>query len=363
MLPPHFVAPRDVCELRLTRIWETVLGRDDIGVKDDFFARGGDHAKAQAAVTAITAQLDMPLSLEAFVEAPTVEHLACRLRARSRRLNQEPVVALQPHGSKRPFFFLPGGEGNVLNFHDLARRMEPDQPLYGLQNPGLHGDRPLHRRMEDMAAEHIAAMRTVQPRGPYLLGGHCAGAMVALEMALQLQRRDEEVAVLAVCDAWSPAVTQERMKTETFLDDLVVFYTILAAGFRCWFGTDLGLNSETIRAIAPEQRAACLMRLAREHGVYPPDTPDDRLDRTLGMYRFFSDCRYVPAERFRGPITYLRARDSDFCETPTEGWEDVTTTPLRFREVPGNHVTHLVAPNVESVAHEIQAAIAEAQVS
>ncbi len=192
----YFVTPRDVYELRLSRIWAGILSRDRIGMQDDFFDLGGDRAMAEAVLAAIAAQLDAPLAMEAFLEEPTIERIACHLRARSRRLNEEPVVALQPNGSKRPFFFLPSGEGNVFNFHALARRMAPDQPFHGLQTRGLHGDRPPFDRVEDMAADHIESMRAVQPRGPYLLGGHCIGAMVALEMALQLQRRGERVALL-----------------------------------------------------------------------------------------------------------------------------------------------------------------------
>ncbi len=360
-----FIPPRDVYELRVARIWADILNRDalGLGMKDDFFAIGGDRGTAEAALAATVARFDTPLSLETFLAEPTIERIGCHLRARSRRLNEEPVIPLQPHGSKRPFFFLPGGEGNVLNSYALARWMGPDQPLYGLQTRGLHGAPPPFERVEDMAADHIESMRTVQPRGPYLLGGHCSGGMVALEMALQLQRRGERVAVLAICDAWSPAIVRLRMPTETFLVDLVEFYSIVAAGFRYWFEMDVGLKSDDMRALDPRQRIAHFMDLARKHGAYPPDEPDERIERILELYRAVSYSGYAPAERFQGPITFLRAMDSKFCETLTEGWEDVSTQPLRLRMVPGNHVSLLTEPHVETVANELRAAIVEAQIS
>lgn len=359
----RFIPPRDTYELRLLHIWADVLRRDRIGMQDDFFALGGDRAKAEATVAAIRAQLDAPLPLETFLEAPTIERLGCHLRARSRRLDEEIVVPLQPRGDKRPFFFLPGGEGTTLNSHALARHMAPDQPVYGLQTRGLYGARPPFERIEEAAADHIETMRTVQPRGPYLLGGHCGGGMLALEMALQLQRRGERVATLVVCDAWAPAVLHERMKAETFNDDLAELYAIIAGGFRYWFDVDIGISTEQMRALDPAQQGARFMSLAREHGVYPPDEPDARLERVKAIYRLASTCGYLPAERFDGPITYLRARDSKFCETLTEGWEDVSTRTLRLRLVPGNHVSLLCEPHVEATAYEIRAAIAEARVS
>ncbi|WP_246356972.1 thioesterase domain-containing protein [Pyxidicoccus fallax] len=365
MMPQRFIPPRDAYELRVSRIWADTLRRDasGIGMQDDFFGLGGDPASAEVLLAATAARFDVPLSMEAFLKEPTIERIACQLRARSRRLNEDPVVPLQPHGSKRPFFFLPGGEGTTLNSHALARWMGPEQPLYGLQTRGLYGDRKPFERVEEMAADHIQSMRAVQPRGPYLLGGHCSGGMVALEMALQLQRQGERVAVLAVCDAWSPANIRLRLPNETFLVDLVEFYSIVGAGFRYWFEVDIGLKSDEMHALDARQRIKHFMDLARKHGAYPPDEPDERIERILALYRAASYSGYEPAERFQGPITFLRAIDSKFCETLTEGWEDVSTQPLRLRMVPGNHVSLLTEPHVQALANELRAAIAEAQVS
>ncbi|QSQ26736.1 non-ribosomal peptide synthetase [Pyxidicoccus parkwayensis] len=364
-MPQRFIPPRDAYELRVSRLWADHLHRAaiDLGMKDDFFELGGDRARAEAVLAETSARFDTPLSIEAFLQEPTIERLGCLLRAKSRKLNEQPLVPLQPHGSKRPFFFLPGGEGTTLNSHALARWMGPEQPLYGLQTRGLYGTRPPFTRVEELAADHIESMRAVQPRGPYLLGGHCSGGTVALEMALQLQRSGERVAVLAVLDAWSPAILRQRMPNETFLDDLVEFYSIVAAGFRYWYDVDIGLKSDELRTLGPQQRIAHFMDLARKHGAYPPDEPDERIERILALYRAASYSGYAPAERFQGPITFLRATDSKFCETLTEGWEDVSTQPLRLRMVEGNHVSLLTEPHVERVANELRAAIAEAQVS
>lgn len=361
--PRRFMAPRDVHELQLARIWADVLRHHDFGVRDDFFAVGGDAGAAERVLAATAAQFAARPTLQELRAGPTIEALGCHLRARGARLDDEVAVPLQPHGRRRPLFLLPGGEGNVLNFHDLARRIGPDQPLIGLQTRGLFGERPPFARVEDAAADHLETMRAVQPRGPYLLAGHCSGGMVALEIAVQLQRRGERAAVLAVCDAWSPAVMIQRMPHETFLDDIAEFYDILAGGFRAWFGIDIGLDRETLLAHPPERRAAYFMDLARRRGVYAPDTPDDRVVRMHALYSAPTNSGYLPRERYRGALTYLRAIDSKFCETPTEGWEHLSSEPLRLRMVPGNHVTLLTEPHVQVVAAELRAAIAGAGVS
>ncbi|OJT21458.1 amino acid adenylation [Archangium sp. Cb G35] len=360
-MPQHFVVPRDFYELRLWQIWSGVLNRDDFGVKDDFFAAGGDRGTAEAVRAAIVAQLDSPLSMETFLEEPTIERIGCHLRAHSRKLNAQPVVPLQPHGSKRPFFFLPSGEGNVFNFHALARRMAPDQPFYGLQTRGLHGDHPPFERVEDMAADHIESMRAVQPHGPYLLGAHCIGAMVALEMALQLQRSGERVALIAAIDGLAPAPFYLD-EVITFVDDPADYFVFLSKGFKYWFGEDVPLEREELRGLEPARQAARFMEVSRKHGIYTPDAPDDRANRILALGRHICRNTYVPGDRFTGTLAFFRGSDSLLCVTPTGGWEEVSAQPPLTRELPGNHVTLVTEPYVDRLARELRAAIAEAQV-
>ncbi|NMO15701.1 non-ribosomal peptide synthetase [Pyxidicoccus fallax] len=362
-MPQHPVVPRDFYELRLWQIWSGILHRDatEIGMKDDFFVLGGNRTRAEAVLSVIATRFDVPLSMETFLKEPTIERIACHLRARSRKLNEEPVVPLQPHGSKRPFFFLPSGEGNVFNFHALARRMAPDQPVYGLQTRGLHGEPPPFDRVEDMAADHIQSMRAVQPRGPYLLGGHCIGAMVALEMALQLQRQGERVALLASIDALAPAPFYAD-EVVTFVDDPTDYFVFLSKGFKYWFGEDVPLEREALVGLDLERQAARFMDLARKHGIYTPDAPDERANRVLDLGRRICRARYVPADRFTGTLAFFRGLDSLLCVTPTGGWEEVSTQPPRVRDLPGNHVTLVTEPYVDRLARELRAVIAEAQV-
>ena len=79
--------------------------------------------------------------------------------------------------------------GNVLNLRHLAQLVGSDRPFYGVQARGLYGDHQPHETFEEMAADYIAELRTVQPQGPYLLGGFSGGGITAYEMARQLPPR------------------------------------------------------------------------------------------------------------------------------------------------------------------------------
>jgi thioesterase domain-containing protein len=355
-------SPRDIYELRLWQIWSDLLHRDDIGVTDDFFALGGDRAKAQTVLAEIAALPTAPsLSLNTLLEAPTIERLGCRLRARSRALCERPIVPLQPRGSKRPLFFLPNAEGNAYSFHALARRMAPDQPFYVLQPRGLHGAHRPFDRVEDMASDHIESMRRVQPHGPYLLAGHCIGAMVALEMALQLRHRDQRVALLAAIDGLAPAPLYRDGVTKLIQDpfEALIFF---GRGFGSWFDQELPLARETLRAVEPKQRSAFVTGMARDRGMFPPDEPDDRSSRIINLAADITRAEYTPAGAYPGPIAFFRADDSALCTTNTGGWEEVSTHPPRVRQLPGDHVTLVIEPHANRLAQELQTAIAEATI-
>ena len=107
-------------------------------------------------------------------------------------------------GPRTPFFLVAGMFGNVLNLRHLAHLLGTDRPFYGLQARGLYGDEEPHETFEEAAADYIAELRTVQPHGPYLLGGFSGGGITAYEMARQLEADGEEVALLVMLDTPLP---------------------------------------------------------------------------------------------------------------------------------------------------------------
>src|SRR5262249_5792331 len=79
----------------------------------------------------------------------------------------------------------------------------PDQPVFGLRAAWAGRPNP-PTAVPDMAALYLAALRTRQPHGPYRIVAFCLGGMIAFEMARQLRRAGEEVALLALADSQSP---------------------------------------------------------------------------------------------------------------------------------------------------------------
>jgi len=199
-----FVAPRDAVELELAEVWGLILGTHPVGVRDNFFDLGGQSLLAARLFAEIQNMFGKSLPLATLFQAPTIEQLANILRQEEWLPSWSSLVAIQPNGSKRPFFCVHAHGGNVLIFNDLARRLGTDQPFYGLQAQGLDGQQTRHTRIEEMAAHYLNEIKTVQPEGPYFLGGYCFGGRVAFEMAQQLHAQGKRVALLAMIDSYAP---------------------------------------------------------------------------------------------------------------------------------------------------------------
>jgi thioesterase domain-containing protein len=115
------------------------------------------------------------------------------------------IVPLKPEGRRPPIFAVSGHGADVFCLLPLARHLHPDQPVVGVQPPGLDGTEPL-RSIEELARYEVTQIRRFRSGGPYLIAGHCAGGALAFEVAQQLIAAGEEVAFLALIGAPFPTM-------------------------------------------------------------------------------------------------------------------------------------------------------------
>ena len=199
-----YIVPQDQLELQLTKIWENVLNIRPINLQDDFFELGGHSLLAVRLFAQLEKVFGKNLPLATLFQAPTIEKLSKVLRDEGWQAPWASLVPIQPQGSKPPFFCVHAVGGNVLSLRDLAHHLGTDQPFYALQSQGLNGKQKPPEQVEEMAGYYIDEIRTVQPEGPYYLGGQSSGGLIAFEMAQQLHAQGEQVVVLALIDTFDP---------------------------------------------------------------------------------------------------------------------------------------------------------------
>ena len=195
---------RTSTESRLLEAFRAVLGREVFGVTDDFFSFGGHSALATRLVVTLRAALERPLEVRTLLEHPTVAELAAWLDSGAAttapRLADDVLLALRARGTGAPLFCVHPVSGLALAYAGLLGHL-PERPVYGVQARSLASTADLPGDLAEMAAQYVARVREVQPRGPYHLLGWSLGGTVAHLMAGQLAAAGERVETLALLDS------------------------------------------------------------------------------------------------------------------------------------------------------------------
>jgi amino acid adenylation domain-containing protein len=189
---PGYMPPENEVEAKLASIFSEVLNVPAVGRLDDFFLLGGDSLSLVNLQILATETFGRQLS-ELHQDA-SVEGIAKWLGgvAGDAEIHAPVLLPIRTEGSAPPLFVVHGRRGQAHVGPHFLELLGQDQPVYALQARGLDGNLEPHRTVEAMAAEYVAAIKTVQPRGPYFLGGFCAGCYVALEMLRLIYREGEE---------------------------------------------------------------------------------------------------------------------------------------------------------------------------
>jgi acyl carrier protein len=214
-----YVEPRTPTEEVLAAIWGEVLNTTRISVHDDFFELGGHSLLAIRLLAQLREECQLELSVRSLFEAPTIAELAAKIEtvrredvARAR--DKKPwsyLIEIQRGVINEPVFIVPGGVGgepDLLKHFRLARCVGREFSFYGLVARGSDGLSPPHATVEEMAVDYLKEIRSLQPAGPYYLVGECIGGIVAYEVAYQLRKQNQEVALLAMMDTFRPTMAK-----------------------------------------------------------------------------------------------------------------------------------------------------------
>ena len=378
-LDEEFVAPRNDIERTLAQFWSELLGVQKIGIHDSFFDLGGHSLIAVRLFRMIKKEFATDLPISVLFQAPTIAQCADLIAEAAgpatarggeaaasetaaghvsppplsvRRLVH--VVPMHPgrNALNTPLFVCAGMFGNVLNLRHLAEQIGHDRPVYGLQARGLYGDQPPHETFEEMASDYLTEVRHVQPSGPYLLSGFSGGGLVAYEMARQLVEAGEEVDLVVLLDTPFPEDVHlsraDRIAMK--LQDLKREGASYAIDW-------------TRNKIAWQKRRRQLSAGAPDRGSdeFHNEAIEAAFRRALSRYK---------APRSNWPVVLLRPRldvryrlsggrvlNSDRSPLHADnGWSPFMQD-LAIFEVPGDHDSMVLEPNVRVLASHLRRAL------
>jgi thioesterase domain-containing protein/acyl carrier protein len=360
-----YVAPRTDDERKIAQVWEHLLGIESVGIHDDFFELGGHSLIAIQLIMDLRKELDVDIHLGSLFEAPTVGGLArCMADIRRGSPALPSIIApLQPLGSKPPLFAVHPIGGDAFVFRDLARELAPDQPFYALQSLGLVetvtiGDG--FERIEDMSAHYVECIRAVQPTGPVFLSGSSWGGIVAFEMAQQLARSGQEVALLALFDTPAPKTIAKAQNTP---DEIILLALARERGRQ--YKSEVPLTIEDLADLTLDEQLTLIIEQLKIAKLAPPELTMEWCRNFIRGYRYRIGLTvlYEP-ELYPGKISFFRAslRDEvirpqiealnmDFLD-PTLGWSELTSQPVDIYVVEGFHENILQSPQIGTAVRE-----------
>ncbi len=351
----NFTPPRNDLERKLVQIWSEILQISEIDIRDNFFEIGGNSLLALHLTNAIEQKFGRELSLSTLLTNSSIEKLAEILQNSTDIFSNSPIVAIQPKGTKRPFFCIHPAGGHVLCYFSLAHYLGTDQPFYGLQAQGFYGEEEPLTTVTEMASLYAQAIQTIQPTGPYQIGGWSFGGVVAYETAQQLHQQGKEVSLLAILDSYVPILLDKNKK----IDD-VYLVGVLSRVFGGMFGQDNLILLAEIENLSVEESLNYIIEKARQAKIFPPGVERHNNRRILDVLVGTLKATYFYQRRpYPGKVTIFRAREKHImAPDPTLVWVELFSVlaaeEIEIHNVPGNHYSFVLEPHVQALAESLQ---------
>jgi thioesterase domain-containing protein len=197
----EYIAPRNEREIKLTEIWQKLLGVERVGIYDNFFELGGHSLLAMRVVATIRKKLNIELGIKDLFVHPNIAELSAYLETNDKK-KLKSLIPINTSGNKIPLYIICGAGGTVFKFREFVQLLSHDQPVYGLQQSADNDNiENFPDTIPSVAARYIEEILLENPYGPYALAGHCLGGTIAVEMANQLEAMGKKVSLLAMFDA------------------------------------------------------------------------------------------------------------------------------------------------------------------
>ncbi|WP_299538459.1 amino acid adenylation domain-containing protein [uncultured Streptomyces sp.] len=327
-----------------------------VGPAASFFEVGGTSLNMMRLLSRLRNDFGVPLDAREILTAPRMHHIAALLDERtdagtpakraedtaSGAAGTAPpwMVPITGGGGRPALFCVHASGGSAVPFFSLARSLGGDQPLYGIEAVGLHGEEAA-TTVDAMARRYVEGVRAVRPAGPYLLAGWSLGGTVALAMAGLLREQGEEVPLVVLLDCAVPPVLPEPPSHTDMLTGFV--HDIAGLAGRPQDEPDAAFLASLS---SDAERESAVVRLLESSG-FVPEGMDQDLRRKISAYLDTVRVGLTsPVPPFDGVLHQCVASEGGGAYA--DGW-DALAARVERHEVPGSHYTLLQPPHADRV--------------
>lgn len=278
----------------------------------------------------------------------------------------EPIVPLVAQGSKHPLFLLHPGAGEFLCWVGMLKYL-PDRPIYALRAKGLHPGEGTFDGLQDLLTCYYAAIRRVQPKGPYAFLGYCFGGLLSFELAKMFEAAGDAVVFCGGIDnppCLKPTIGQVRYRT-LMIDVLPVVTTLTESEARTF--------AEETADLTDEQFYAHLFTKFSPEFIENMDITVPRLQ----AYGRVEDCMRLIAAEYEpegavgtmdifcaDPMPHFGATPEVWRREVLGGWrgfvregEGEGEGGVRFHEVGGTHISLIKEPLIGGFQRVVNGAL------
>ncbi|KTD06954.1 amino acid adenylation domain-containing protein [Legionella jamestowniensis] len=326
-LAQEHLAPQNELEKGLQEIWCSVLKTNDLGIYDDFFEMGGHSLAAMNIISQIKEKFSIHLSMRKLFDFSTIHSLAIEIEQLLQvnencnselSLSERIIIPIKESGNQTPLFLIHPIGGSIFWYKSLGKYLHEDVPLYGLQDPGLETQDFFFQDLEQMANTYIKAIQTIQPKGPYLIGGASFGSTVAVEIAKQLQDKNEKILAILSLDGWAEYPALQR-------------------------------NEEHFKVLMQEQNK----RILEQHLQNKIQHPENLLELQWQREKMLM---HYKLPRIRSKFILCKAEtltDLFNYDAPLNWWENYSEEKITCYLVPGDHETMFSEPHIKVLANKL----------
>ncbi|WP_299970363.1 non-ribosomal peptide synthetase [uncultured Roseobacter sp.] len=176
-------------------LWKETLKISAVKPGTSFFDEGGDSLSMLRLTHLLEERLKIVLPPSGMFADPTREGIAqfvedsLQCLAKNEdwdRLIERFPTKLDTNSNCNRFYLVAGGGGHVAPFAPVIERLTDRWQGFGVLDPALFDDEETLWTMEDLAVRMAAAIRSVDPEGPWILAGYSAGGRAVYEIARKL---------------------------------------------------------------------------------------------------------------------------------------------------------------------------------
>lgn len=188
--------PRAGLEMQMADVFSRIMGVTPVGAEDDFYDLGGDSLLGEQISMEILRVTGKVFPISGLFENGTPRAVAAAL---SGAKGEPPEEA-----ARETFFIVHGRGGYTVPRPAFMSGLTSGARLVIFEFPGIRGNEPFPRRINELARVYADQIDREQPEGPVRLAAFCIGGLIALEMAALLEKRGRSLGALVLLDPGMP---------------------------------------------------------------------------------------------------------------------------------------------------------------